>query len=466
MKQNQLNIYAPYLEKVLKGRYLSKFCQYSEDVYAFSLSKGGKLIFSLKSSDPKVYISHSFPDAQSFPSPLGAVLRKELSNACVQKVRVVNEDRILAFELVGVNEIFKPTTFTLIAELIPTKANLLLLENDGKIEAAKRTTSLLEDRPILKGMPYLPPKKKGASQPQENEDFSPEAFTEKCEIEEEEIEETRKKQRFSSLYKHLKTKEKALKKKIALIGKDEKEARSHLEDGKYGDFIYMNYDDFKERNSSFVFEGETIALDPRKNAAQNAEAFYKRAKKAKATLALGEENKAKAEKELESVIRLQNVLMNSDEAFLLQAEKEYGLSKIQEKGMSSTPLSGSSLFPMEASVNGVSYLFGKNARQNDFLSFAYVNNKNYIWMHVKDAHGCHLIIKKENPSEEELSIGCQLTLLGSNLEEGEVMYCPKRNIKKGNVPGQVITKEYRSATFRRIDDNVKKAFLEARKASR
>lgn len=465
LKQNQLNIYALYLEETLKGRYLSKFCQYSEDVYAFSLSKGGKLVFSLKSNDPKVYVSASLPDAQSFPTPLGAIFRKELSNACVQKVRIVNDDRVLAFDLIGVNEVFKPTAFTIIAELIPTRANLILLQNEGKIEAAKRTTSLLDPRPILKGVPYCPPERKGSTLAEEETEFSPTEFIKKCEKEEGILEEGRKKQRFSSLYKHLKTKEKALKKKISLIDKDEEEAKHHLEDGKYGDYIYMNYSDFKEKSAKFVFEGEEIPLDPRKNASQNAEAFYKRAKKAKATLALGQENKAKAEKELESIIRLQSVLKNADEAFLLQAEKEYGLNKVQEKGASSTPLSGSSLFPMEVTVDGVTYLFGKNARQNDFLSFAYVSNKNYIWMHVKDTHGCHLITKKEDPSDDELSIGCQLTLLGSNLEEGEVMYCPRKNIKKGSVPGQVITKEYRSATFRRIEPKVKKAFLEARKAN-
>lgn len=465
LKQSQLNIYAPYLEQVLKGRYLSKFCQYSEDVFVFSLSKGGKLVFSLRNSDPKVYISNSFPDGQSFSTPIGATFRKELSNACLQKVSVLGEDRILAFEMVGVNEIFKPTTFTLVAELIPSKANLILLQEDGKILTAKRCTSLLDAHPVLKGLPYLPPEKKGANSNNGSEEFSPAEFIQKCQKEEGSLQETRKKQRFSSLYKHLKTKEKALKRKIDLIEKDESEAKRHLDDGQYGDYIFMNCDAFKDKRNSFEFEGTVVSLDPRKNAAQNAEAFYKRAKKAKATLLLGQENKAKAIKELEGIQRLQSVLNNADEVFLLQAEKEYGLAKVQEKGVSSTPLSGSSFYPMEAKLDGTTYLFGKNARQNDFLSFAFTTNKNYIWMHVKDSHGCHLVIEKENPSDEELSIGCQLTLLGSNLEEGEVMYCPKKNIKKGNALGQVTVKEYHSAVFRRIDPRVKKAFLEAKKVN-
>ena len=465
LKQSQLNVYAPYLEQILKGRYLSKFCQYSEDVFVFSLSKGGKLVFSLKNSDPKVYVSTSFPEGQSFATPMGSVFRKELSNACLQKVSVLGNDRILAFEMIGVNEIFKPTTFTLVAELIPSKANLVLLQSDGKIIAAKRNTSLLDSHPILKGLPYLPPEKKGNNAGGESSDFSPLEFINKCQKEEESLQEIRKRQRFSSLFKHLKTKEKALRRKIDLIEKDESEAKKHLDDGRYGDYIFMNYGAFKDKKDCFDFEGTSIPLDPRKNAAQNAEAFYKRAKKAKATLSLGQENKAKAIKELEGIQRLQSVLDNADEVFLLQAEKEYGLGKVQEKGVSSTPLSGSSLYPMETELDGTVYLFGKNARQNDFLSFAYATNKNYIWMHVKDNHGCHLVIAKENPSDEELSIGCQLALLGSNLEEGEVMYCPKKNIKKGNALGQVTVKEYRSAVFRRIDPRVKKAFLEAKKAN-
>ena len=111
------------------------------------------------------------------------------------------------------------------------------------------------------------------------------------------------------------------------------------------------------------------------------------------------------------------------------------------------------------------YLFGKNAKQNDFLSFAYATNKDYLWLHVKEAHGAHLIIQKENPSDQEIGMGCQIALLASKKEDGEVMYCPKKNVRRGNVPGQALVKEYRSATFRKIDPKARQAFLEAKKVS-
>ena len=163
--------------------------------------------------------------------------------------------------------------------------------------------------------------------------------------------------------------------------------------------------------------------------------------------------------------RLLSLLSNADESFLAEAEKEYGLNKIQSKGISSTPLSDSSLLPMQTTVSDVTYLFGRNARQNDYLTFAYATAKNHIWIHVKDAHGAHLIIKKDSPSDQEIALGCQIALLASKKEDGEVMYCPRKNVKRGNVPGQALVKEYRSATFRGISKEAREAYLQAKKAS-
>ena len=466
LRKNQLKTYSSFLDEHLRGRHLSKLCQFNEDAFAFSLSKGGKLVFVLSGDDPRVYLSPSLGDGTSFSSPFSSILRKTLSNAVMEKVELYGDDRILRFSLLGVNEVYKPTTYQLIAELIPAKPNLILLE-EGKVLGAYKTNTLSDARPILRGVNYvIPPKKEGfASIKEEDPAFSPEEYTGRCVEKESSLVDRRKKQRFLPLFRYLKTREKALIRKIDLLEKDSEEAKKHLEDGKYGDYIFMNYSAFSKGDDHFLYEGERVALDPRKNPSLNAETFYKRAKKAKATLLLGEENRKKAEKELSEIRQLSSVLLTSDEDFLLKAEKEYGLDGILDKGIKATPLSDSSLLPMEARIDGVRYLFGKNAKQNDFLSFAYATNKDYLWFHVKEAHGAHLIIQKENPSDQEIGMGCQIALLASKKEDGEVMYCPKKNVRRGNVPGQALVKEYRSATFRKIDPKARQAFLEAKKVS-
>ncbi len=462
LRISQINSYAAYLTKELSSRHIGKLCQYSEDAYAFALSRGGKLVFVLSGGDPYVYISPSFPDGNSFSSSFSMALRKNLSNAVIEKVEAIEGDRIMRFTLSAINDVFKTVRLFLILELIPNRPNLILLNEEGKIEAAHKTNSLMDRHPVFRGVTYLPPEKRNAVE-DEKQDFDAQSYLFSCIEKEESLIATRKKQRFAGLLKFLKTKEKALSRKIILIEKDQEEAKKHLDDGKYGDFIYMNYSSFPKKANSFVYEGETIPLDPRKNLSLNAEAFYKRAKKAKNTLLLEEENKAKAMKEREQVRSLLSLVANADESFLLLAEKEYGLNKIESKGVSSTELSDSALHPYEIQREGVTYLFGKNAKQNDFLSFAYATNKTYLWLHVKDDHGAHVILKKACPNNEEITFACQIALLASKKEEGEVMYCPRKNVKRGNVPGQAIVKEYKSATFRHISDEAKEAFANAKK---
>ncbi len=466
LRISQIKAYASYLNGELSSRHIGKLCQYNESVYSFALSRGGKLVFVLSGGDPFVYVSSTFPEGNSFSSPFSSVLRKSLSNAVIEEVSSLNGDRVLRFTLLAVNDVFKTVKLFLYAELLPNRPNLILVNEDGKIESAHRTNSLSDARPIFRGMSYLPPDKKGIAPEEDDNLFDAKAYSDACAKKEEALLLQRKKQRFAGLMKFLKTKEKALARKIAQIEKDQKEAQSHLDDGRYGDYIYMNYTSLPQKASSFLCEGATIPLDPRKNLSQNAEAFYKRAKKAKATIAIEEENKVKATKELDQTKQLLSLVENADESFLLSAEKEYGLGRIASKGVSSTALSDLSLRPYEINRNGVSYLFGKNAKQNDFLSFAYATNKSYLWLHIKDDHGAHVIIRKENPINEEISFACEIALLASKKEEGEVMYCPRKNVKRGNVPGQAIVKEYKSATFRRVSEEAKKAFAEAKKAAK
>ena len=138
---------------------------------------------------------------------------------------------------------------------------------------------------------------------------------------------------------------------------------------------------------------------------------------------------------------------------------ELGCLPPPKKGKKITPSKyAESLLPHQIVYNGVTYWFGTNARQNDFLSFALDTDKDHLWLHVKGSHGAHLIIRKSNPTDEEISFGCQICLLASGLNDGEVMYCVKSSVRKGSVPGQAIVKEYRSAFFRGIKAEAKEAY--------
>ena len=121
--------------------------------------------------------------------------------------------------------------------------------------------------------------------------------------------------------------------------------------------------------------------------------------------------------------------------------------------------------PYKVEIDGTSYWFGKNAIQNDCLSFLYATKKERLWFHVKNAHGAHLILQKDNPSNEEVFTACCLTLLASKKEDGEVQYTPHKYVKRGNVPGQAVLGPYQSAFIREIPSRIKEAFVNAKKIS-
>ena len=74
------------------------------------------------------------------------------------------------------------------------------------------------------------------------------------------------------------------------------------------------------------------------------------------------------------------------------------------------------------------------------------------------------MIQADNPTDEQIQYGCELALLASNKEEGEVIYCPRGNIRKGKEKGQVVLGEYQSAMIRKISPEAREAYEKREKA--
>ncbi|MEM7038947.1 MAG: NFACT RNA binding domain-containing protein [Bacteroidota bacterium] len=94
---------------------------------------------------------------------------------------------------------------------------------------------------------------------------------------------------------------------------------------------------------------------------------------------------------------------------------------------------------------GYTILVGKNARQNDRLTFQF-SKKTDIWMHARDAHGSHVIVR--NPSGRDLptpvlEYAAALAAHHSKRKSEQlvpVQYAPRKFIRKvkNGAPGKVI----------------------------
>lgn len=465
---NALKKHLVRLNEEAKGRHVSRFLCYGHDAFFAYLSgnEPRRLSIVLSDREPRIYLGEGSYDVPSLESQFADLLRKELSNAYLAAIEEEGDDRVALLSFTIINSVYKEEGRSLYFEMIPHHANLILVDEEGKVVSAFRPGSMEDERPLLRGMAYELPRKKDFAI-QADEPFDEAAYVNSCLDKEKELAETRKKDRFGAFIEAEKRRAKLLERKIKAIEGDIRSSREHFNDGEIGDYIFMNKSSLIERSPSIAIEGKTIPLDPSKTLSTNAQTFYRRAKKAKATAALGEENLVKAKKELSALLSTLALIKEADESGLEELFKEElkqsktpsKNGKAPQKGLA---LAGSTI-PYEVLFGTTRILFGKSAKENDCLTFLLDTSKNHAWLHVLGTTGSHLMIKKDAPTKDEIRMGAELCLLNSRMASGEVMVALRKDVRKGAVPGQAIVKKFETVHVSHVSEQAEKLFETARK---
>lgn len=458
MNAKELEKYIPFLKSELEGHYLNRLSPYAKGVFFLSVSSSPfkRLAIVLESQNPRLYLAKEEKSGKGRETPFVAQLRKLLGNAYVKEVSQLNGDRVVSILYSSVNEVYKEVERELIIELIPRRSNLLILDGNRKILLSYRTGSLSDKRPLVKNCSYEPlPLNSFVS---EDADFSLSRYLDSCLEGERELERELKEARYGKVIKSIKSRKAALTRKIGKIQKDIDEAKTHKDDGRYGDLIYTFYETIGNGDRQFEVEGETIALDPLKSRSQNAENYYKRGKKAKLAIERGQENIEKAKKELADIELTLDFLSAASEEGLEKMERELGLLEVHPNRKAKTQINLSAC-PYMVTYRGTRISFGRNAKQNDCLSFLFPVSRNHVWLHIEGGSGSHVVIRKENPEGPLLEMGAMLALLLSKREDGNVMVALKKDVRKGHVPGEAVVREHRSLHVRKVTEEAK-ALLE------
>lgn len=448
MDVHGLRTYAAYLAEQLRGKRLGRFNQLDVHLFTCKVDSKQSLVFALANDDPHVYLAPSTLEGASISSTFSSLLRKNYGNALVNDVRVLNDDRILVFDMISINEVFKPVKTAFIIELIPTRPNFILMEEDKILYALKMTT-MDHPHPIVKGLSYLPPEHKSA--PTIAQAFDIQEYHRVCLNKEETLALRLKKRRYIALFQKAKNLKKSAIRRLNLVEEDLDKAKEHLQDAEIGTMLLTYANEIDCSTSPVTIDGFEIEVDTTRNAARNAELYFKRYKKAKNTIAMGEANRRRIEEEIEEAESLEFALAYGDDELL----NEYLASLQKKHRLDSTPVS---YVPYQTEYQGVRVFLGKNANQNDFLTFHYGKSKEFYWFHVKDKTGSHVLCETENPSNELMQFCCELALLGTKLSSGEVQYCKRKALRKGKAKGQVILGAYQSTYIRNISPETKKAF--------
>lgn len=264
---------------------------------------------------------------------------------------------------------------------------------------------------------------------------------------------SRMKQRASDLFKLIVNLSERISRRVANQKQELKECDSRETYKVYGDLIMSNLYRLEKGMAfaeveNFYSEGcevVKIPLDKRYTPTQNAQKYYNEYRKldtAKKHLTELIKNGEEEILYIDSVFDLLSRATTESEIIDLRSElAEQGYVKAPRfKGKppkSAPPLS-------YKSQSGFEILVGRNNKQNDQLTLK-TSDKSDIWLHTKNIHGSHVIIRTNGADVDDETILYAAKLAayhskGRNSSQVPVDYVPVRFVKKtsGAKPGMVI----------------------------
>ena len=416
-------------------------------IFSFSMYRKGKLFVSLNHQAPFLSLVSDVVPTGTIVGALNDTLRKMVKDGNIKDIHTINNDRIIAFEYTKVDDLYEKKNRTLIFELIPHRQNLIILE-EGKILYASHYSGLDSDRPVLKGFEYHPIENKTSKN---NAEIDLNALRLQAEDYFLKSKQERNAEKYKSLITHIKSRIKSLNGKLLVLSRAIEKAKDELSYQDVGNML-LAYAYDKEELDNYIKENK-LDYDPALTPGLNAEKYFKKYKKAKRTIEMDNIEIEKTHDEIANLEVAYKQVPYLKEEDLMELAESLFPHKYKNNGKKRTPSTIGTV-----NVEGVKICFGKNAKQNDELTFKKAKRTHYFF-HIKDAHGSHVIVENDNPSKEVILTACEIAILMSGQEDGEVQYTQVKNIKKGSFLGQALLTSYESIVIKNIRENTKKLLI-------
>ncbi|MEN8904576.1 MAG: NFACT RNA binding domain-containing protein [Clostridiales bacterium] len=196
-----------------------------------------------------------------------------------------------------------------------------------------------------------------------------------------------------------------------------------------------------------------ISLKPTLTPNENAQFYYKKYSKSKTAII---ESKKQVELAKSELYYLESVFHNLEIASEIEEINEIKEELVQQNYLIDKKKSKKKILKISKphhyiSSNGYDIFVGKNNVQNDILTLK-SSQSNDIWLHTKDIHGSHVIIKTNNSDfipDKTLVEAANLSAFyskGKLSSKVPVDYTKVKNVKKpsGAKPGMVIYVNYKT----------------------
>jgi predicted ribosome quality control (RQC) complex YloA/Tae2 family protein len=201
----------------------------------------------------------------------------------------------------------------------------------------------------------------------------------------------------------------------------------------------------------------TIELDPQLNPQKNAERYYRKYKDDLKKKAHTEQQWLEIQNLLEPYVEAENAFQEVNNLKSLKQFKQRFAHLFE--GKLATNKSTRALF-REYALDGYQIYVGKNAKNNDELTFGFAN-KGDLWLHAKDVAGSHVIIRKkgnEKIPEYVLEYAAGLAAFYSKLRNNPlvtVSYTLRKYVRKHKklAAGEVIVEREDTLLIEPINPN-------------
>jgi predicted ribosome quality control (RQC) complex YloA/Tae2 family protein len=452
----------------LADGWVQKVFQPTPHTITLEIRAPGRTLLLLCSADPetaRIHLLGRKPANPASPPPFCQFLRAHIHGAHIDGLEQVPGDRIVRLRLTS-----REGPCSLLALLTGRSADLLLLDAEDKI------LTTLEEGQKKAGQPYRAPTRSPLSRdpvtagdlhPDQDQPFPwSHALEQRYRAKEEELTLASLRQRRGA---ELRKSIKKTARRIEALRADLEKTERYREYARYGELLKTNLGLIKKGQEQAVvidyFDPAmpelTLPLDPSKGPQANMDDYFKKHRK---YLAADREIKprlAAAEKDLQGLQAERKALelgtWQPAQAEPRASKQSLSPSPVQRSAFSVQHSKPSGPFRRFTSTDGLPIYVGRNARENDELTFKFAHSDD-LWLHAHGTPGSHVVVRLEkgaDPPHETIRDAATLALLYSDLKKsgkGEVIYTRRKWVRKakGQPPGTVtVTQE--KALFVQLD---------------
>ena len=448
------------LAPALAGGWIQKIYQPTARTILLEIRAPGqthRFLISCHQESTRLHLTTAAFQNPPTPPPFCQFLRAHLQGARIDQVEQIQGDRIVQLALTA-----KEGPCRLVAELTGKTSNLFVLDEAGRI---RRDLNGVKD---LVGERYVPPthqqrERRAAEHARFSQDIPESPFPLSAAIEAHyhraeaaSVVETVRNARAGILRKSIKK----LRHRIEAWHEDLAKAEKYKTYARYGELIKANLGTIRKGQTDVAvvdyFDEElptlTILLDQTKTPQGNMDDYFRKHRKHLVAERELHPRIEEGQKELET---LRQELIAIEQGTWQPPDKPH--LTVRARTLSRTgggkdrQEQRHSPFRRFTSSDGLAIYVGRNARENDELTFGLAKSDD-LWLHARGTPGSHVVVrlgKGNDPPPETIRDAATLALLYSDMKKsgkGDVIYTRRKWVKKakGQAPGAVIVTQEKS----------------------